>query len=584
MTSRASRSLVFFLCLAVVLAACGGGGGGGGGNPVTYTLTYEPNGATGGTVPVDAHRYTQGQSATVLGNTGNLVRAGYQFTGWNTRADGSGVAYAPGQSCVMPGASIVLYAHWGAGSGGLSVGYDANGATGGSVPVDPTSYGVGQTVTVAANTGGLVYPGYRFVGWQTKSDGSGTAYAPDSTFTLGSVNVTLYALWAGGYAYTVNHNEGAEGAISQFTIGPNGALTPMFTPSVDAGGTDTRYVSVDPAGKYLYATNLANSGHSGSLTQFAIDQANGALGPMSPPTVPIPSAWNPGPVAGVAHPGGSWFYEIMSVSQAVWGTSAAGIVQLDVGTTGALTSPSMTVIPNYNGWVQPTAIAMEPSARYAYLGAGAWACPDGQGCIVEYGVDAGSGALTHLGDTGTLDSASGWVYVDDVRVLQLASGEYVYATNGYSSGEIFEFSVNADGTLTPLGSLPVAPTVCTCATSGNYATAGQIALHPSGKYAYVTFSCCSSLQSVAQFTVDQDHGTLSPMTPATVLSSGSSQSIALDPRGEHAYVTSGSTGFASHSIAQYAIDPGTGALTLMSNPTVDTGATGPSGIVTVPVH
>jgi len=282
------------------------------------------------------------------------------------------------------------------------------------------------------------------------------------------------------------------------------------------------------------------------------------------------------------HPNGSWFYEIMSASQAVWGTSAAGIVQFSVDpTTGALTSPSMTTIPNYSGWVQPLAIALDPSAQYAYLGAGAWACPSGQGCIVEYKIDNHSGAVTHLGDTGTLSSASGFVLITDTKVLQISSGEYVYATNGTSSGEIYEFSVNTDGTLTFIDSPSVAPTACTCGTTGNYVIAQQIALHPSGKYAYVTFSCCSSRQSVAQFTINQSNGKLSPMTPATVLSSGSADFIAIEASGKYAYVTSGDTGFANSTIAQYTIDQGTGALTLMANPTVQTGAIGPTGIVTV---
>ena len=179
---------------------------------------------------------------------------------------------------------------------------------------------------------------------------------------------------------------------------------------------------------------------------------------------------------------------------------------------------------------------------------------------------------------GSLAWADPW----DIKVLQMSSGsEYAYVTN-YDDGTVWEFSVNADGTLTTSGSLQVAPSsVCPCQTGGNNLAAMDIAFHPSGKYAYITFSCCSSLQSVAQFTINQSNGTLSPMTPPTVLSSGSAASIAVDSSGKYAYVTSGATGFASSSIAQYTIDQVTGALTLMATPTVQTGGVGPSGIVTV---
>jgi len=47
----------------------------------TYSLGYDANGATSGSAPVDASTYLQGQSATVLGNSGGLARTGYSFAG-----------------------------------------------------------------------------------------------------------------------------------------------------------------------------------------------------------------------------------------------------------------------------------------------------------------------------------------------------------------------------------------------------------------------------------------------------------------------------------------------------------------------
>ncbi len=76
-----------------------------------------------------------------------------------------------------------------------SVFYDANGATGGSVPVDPAHYLPEQTVTVLGNPGNLVREGYDFAGWNTQADGTGTTYTAGQTFPMGSVDVTLYALW-----------------------------------------------------------------------------------------------------------------------------------------------------------------------------------------------------------------------------------------------------------------------------------------------------------------------------------------------------------------------------------------------------
>jgi Listeria/Bacterioides repeat len=83
--------------------------------------------------------------------------------------------------------------------------YDVNGGSG-SLPSSATAYLPGDSVTVLGNTGGLTKSGYSFSGWTTSSDGSGTVYAADSTLTVGSANVTLYAKWTVQATYTVTYN------------------------------------------------------------------------------------------------------------------------------------------------------------------------------------------------------------------------------------------------------------------------------------------------------------------------------------------------------------------------------------------
>ena len=86
-------------------------------NP-TYTVTYNGNGSTGGTVPVDpSSPYEYGATVTVLGNTGNLTRindggTSYRFTAWNTKADGSGAYQAEGSTFTIGASNVTLYAQW----------------------------------------------------------------------------------------------------------------------------------------------------------------------------------------------------------------------------------------------------------------------------------------------------------------------------------------------------------------------------------------------------------------------------------------------------------------------------------------
>lgn len=80
-------------------------------NP-TYIVTYNGNGATAGQVPVDSTQYEENESVTVQGNSGNLVKPGYTFIGWNTQADGKGTAYVSNATLRVGQANITLYAQW----------------------------------------------------------------------------------------------------------------------------------------------------------------------------------------------------------------------------------------------------------------------------------------------------------------------------------------------------------------------------------------------------------------------------------------------------------------------------------------
>jgi uncharacterized repeat protein (TIGR02543 family) len=80
------------------------------------TICYDGNHESAGTMT------TQSLAA---GSTSNLIapnfsRTGYGFTGWNTRADGTGTQYGPNQNITMPSTGgINLYAQWLAPTGTL---------------------------------------------------------------------------------------------------------------------------------------------------------------------------------------------------------------------------------------------------------------------------------------------------------------------------------------------------------------------------------------------------------------------------------------------------------------------------------
>jgi len=86
--------------------------------PIINSVTYHGNDSTAGNVPIDpASPYESGATVTVLGNTGDLIRinaggTSYYFTGWNTKADGSGSDQAEGSTFIMGVSNVILYAQW----------------------------------------------------------------------------------------------------------------------------------------------------------------------------------------------------------------------------------------------------------------------------------------------------------------------------------------------------------------------------------------------------------------------------------------------------------------------------------------
>jgi len=76
---------------------------------MAYIVTYNANGASSGSVP--SNQTKPNGVELPLSTSGNLVRKGYTFDGWNTAVDGSGINFSPG-SLYAVNADITIYAKW----------------------------------------------------------------------------------------------------------------------------------------------------------------------------------------------------------------------------------------------------------------------------------------------------------------------------------------------------------------------------------------------------------------------------------------------------------------------------------------
>ena len=171
--------------------------------PVTYTVTYNGNSKTNGDVPIDSSAYPTGSSVTIKANTGNLARDNYYFNGWASQANGGGTQYAAtGSATFTLTTNTTLYAKWSQ----ATLTFNSNSATGG---LPPTALKSGGAVTLPG-PGTLERTGFRFDGWATQRDGSGSGGSEGSTFTLTS-NTTLFAKWS---RYTITYATGTASGAS----------------------------------------------------------------------------------------------------------------------------------------------------------------------------------------------------------------------------------------------------------------------------------------------------------------------------------------------------------------------------------
>jgi len=174
--------------------------------PVTYTVTYNANGASG-TPPATQTVYEN--AVILLPNGDGLSKGTYEFVGWSESPSGDTIIYSIGASITVT-RNMVFYAQWfDTNTPKYTVIFARNGATSGDDLPNQTVYS-GISITIP-NQGSLSYSGKVFGGWNTQATGGGTNYLAGATYRV-IADVTLYAKWNSEIQYTVTYH--ANGATS----------------------------------------------------------------------------------------------------------------------------------------------------------------------------------------------------------------------------------------------------------------------------------------------------------------------------------------------------------------------------------
>lgn len=156
---------------------------------ITYTISYNGNGHSGGSTASSSHTYNTAKNLT----TNGFYKTGHSFAGWAT-SSGGGIQYTNGQSVknltTVNGATITLYAKWNANT--YTITYNAN--NGVNAP-QPQSYVYGQgSISLSPNR--PTRSGYIFLGWSLSQNATSPTYYPEQAWSKSNAsNYILYAVW-----------------------------------------------------------------------------------------------------------------------------------------------------------------------------------------------------------------------------------------------------------------------------------------------------------------------------------------------------------------------------------------------------
>ena len=318
---------------------------------------------------------------------------------------------------------------------------------------------------------------------------------PAGIHEMGTSPSCLAANAAGTRLYSANETDRIgkekEGAISAFAVNPaDGKLKLLNT--VRSGGAGPTYVSIHPAGRFLFVANY----FGGSIAVLPILD-DGSLGE---PTAVKTDVGKPGPTKATNAPNGSFAISGHDRTHAhMIQTDPAGrfVLHADLGldkifiwkfdaAKGTLTAndPASVSLPRGDG---PRHFHFHPNGRWFY------SIQEEASTVARFDFDADSGRLTHRQTISTLPPGfAGSNFCSEILVS--ADGKFIYAGNRLHDS-IGILAVGAAGELRYIGEEW---------TRGNYPR--SFAFDPAGRFLY----CCNQRgDNVTVFRVDRRTGDLS---------------------------------------------------------------------------
>ena len=425
----------------------------------TYTISYNGNGNTGGTVPAsqtktygtaltlrsaaltksDTNGYTvsfniNGGSGTTPSNI--IQKVGYTDNGWNTNSSGTGTHYADGGSYTT-NAAATLYCQWTVTRKSITLP---------AAPTAPT--------------------GKHFTGWYTASSGGTKRGDAGGTYTP-TASETLYAQWAyNTYTITFNANGG--------TLGTPTTQTKTYGTNLTLRAGCTRSNS-SASNSYTVSYN-ANGGSSTPSAQTNTKYTAYSFSKWNTQSDGTGTNYNAG---------GTYSANAAATLYAQWSTSTVqNAITLASAITHANSSTLYTITFNANGGsVSPSSATSTATITYAFE---KWHLNSASGTGYSAGASytPSANCTMYAGWTPTTGTYSAVSLPTPTRTGFTCSGWYTDSSGGTKRGD-------AGGSYTPTASETLYPHWTANTYTMSYALGGGTHSHgsnyqyQSGNYTYI---------------------------------------------------------------------------------------------------
>ncbi len=318
------------------------------------------------------------------------------------------------------------------------------------------------------------------------------------------------------FAYILN--QGASTISSYDVNASSGALTGNGPQSLTGGLGTARGLAVDPFARFVFVAHASNN-----VSSHRINASTGALPPIdtvssgAAPSVTV----SVDPTAITVEPSGRYAY---AAGSSLNGATGWQVIVLAIDqTTGELTEVAASGL---DVGTLPVSMTVDPTGRFLYT------VDSGDDAVSMFTIAAATGLLTSVGAALAVDDDPRSVAVD-------GSGRLAYLVSAGTS-QIQGFAIDAaTGALTPIDSL----------TTGTNGGPSAVAADPTGRFVYAVNA---SINNIRPFVIDLDAADLGSLTSGTVSTTGSGPlALAVDPGGRFVYVVNQVAGSANiYSINQ----------------------------------